>query len=310
MSPMRTSPKPSDLRRVLVVYKTTPLERYLDAGELDPDAGGDGDRDEVVSRLEAGHREHQRSVDLVQGVLERSGLEVVVDSTPTKREAAKADLVLAVGGDGTFLGSALQVEDTPMLGVNSAPSWSVGHYCGAVAEDFAETLDRIRSGEEPLVPLPRIAVHIGPRRVAHDALNDVLVAHRVPSASTRSILVVGGASERQTSSGLWVSTASGSTGAMRSAGGDAMDPGDRRLQYRVREPYRRTDQVLRLTGGIVPGPVDLVARNPHLSVWLDGQSRGHRVALGERVSLSIAERPLLVFGYTPHDPPAPPPAPS
>ena len=76
-----------------------------------------------------------------------------------------------------------------------------------------------------------------------------------------------------------------------------MEMGDRRLQYRVREPYSRSGATQSLTGGLTSGPVTLVARNPKLHVFLDGHLRTLGVGFGDEVSLSIAPSPLRVLGY-------------
>ncbi|MGM0575811.1 MAG: NAD(+)/NADH kinase [Myxococcota bacterium] len=292
-------PTQREIRRVLVVYKTSPYARYVETGELALAGGADGDRARVIDRLRRAHEANLRTIETVRAVLARQGIDTHEPERPTKRDAARADLMIAVGGDGTFLRSSRCVARTPMLGVNSAPNSSVGHYCATDGPGFEAALERIRAGEEPLVELTRIAAWIGRRRVPHDALNDVLFAHRVPAASTRCVLRDGRDAEFQTSSGVWVSTASGSTGAIRSAGGVHMEPLDRRLQYRSREPFLRPDQTLRMPGDVVDGPLELVARSPHLGVWIDGHGPCHRVHLGERVVLARSDRPLRVYGYHP-----------
>jgi NAD+ kinase len=287
-----------DIRRVLVVFKTSPYARYLRLGALADAAPSDEDAREVLERLRAADADNAAAGERVRQVLDRCGLEVRQDALPTKREAAWADLVVTVGGDGTFLRSSHHVDDTPMLGVNSAPTSSVGHYCGTNAQDFEATLDRVRRGDEAETPLSRIEVHIGQRRLPHLALNDVLFCHRLPAASTRYILRVGDVAERQTSSGVWLATASGSTGALRSAGGEPMAPGETRLQFRVREPYAGGGESENaLHQGLIDGPLELVARSPHLGVYLDGHEPCYRVGLAERVVLARASRPLRVFGY-------------
>jgi NAD+ kinase len=290
-----------DIRRVLVVFKTSPYARYLRLGALADPTPSDADTREVLERLRDADEENRGAADRVREVLDRCGLEVRQDALPTKREAAWADLVVTVGGDGTFLRSSHHVDDTPMLGVNSAPASSVGHYCGTNADAFEAMLDRVRSGEQALTELTRIEVLIGQRRLPHLALNDVLFCHRLPAASTRYILRVGERAERQTSSGVWLSTASGSTGALRSAGGHPMRPGDTRLQFRVREPYSAGGESKQsLHEGLIDGALELVARSPHLGVYLDGHEPCYRVGLAERVVLSRAARPLRVYGYRPH----------
>ncbi len=291
-------PDPPTVRRVLVVFKTSPFELYGDQGLLEGVAERGPDQARVVDRLRSAHEEHRRTVEIVAAELTRSDLDVLVRNRPTKRETAGVDLVITVGGDGTFLGSARRVDATPMLGVNSAPRTSVGNYCGATADTFAEMLGAIRDGDRAgWVDLRRIRIHIRDRLLPHSALNDVLICHRAAAAASRYLLRVGDHDEWQTSSGVWISTASGSTGAMHSAGGEAMAPDDARLQYLVREPCVVGRAPYSLTRGYVSDGLELVSRGPHLTVYLDGHHSAYQVGLCASVRVSPSPTPLWVYGF-------------
>ena len=67
------------------------------------------------------------------------------------------------------------------------------------------------------------------------ALNDVLIAHQHPAATSRYLVRLGRISETHRSSGLWVSTPAGSTAGIRSSGGAVLPLRSRRLQFRARE---------------------------------------------------------------------------
>lgn len=289
---------PPTVRRALVVFKTSPFEAYGDQGLLDGLAERGPDEARVLERLRAAHEEHQRTVERVAAELGRSDLDVLVRNRPTKRETAGVDLVITVGGDGTFLGSARRVDRTPMLGVNSAPGTSVGNYCGATGDTFAEVLRAICAGDEDgWVGLRRIRIHVRDRLLPHRALNDVLICHRAAAASSRYLLRVGDHDEWQTSSGVWISTASGSTGAIHSAGGEPMGSDDTRLQYLVREPCVAGREPYRLTKGYVSDGLHLVSRGPHLMVYLDGHHSAYQVGLCAPVRVSPSPTSLRVYGF-------------
>ena len=285
------------VRRVLVVYKTSPYDRYDEAGVLEIEGADDLDRRRILDRLGLAHRENAASAAVVSSALTASGVVVLQRQQPTKAEIAGVDLLIAVGGDGTFLRTAQRDVDVPMLGVNSSPSTSVGHYCGATAEDFGDVLEAILTGTIAPSPLTRIGLHVGARQLPHYALNDVLLAHRSPAASARYLLRIGDRSELQTSSGVWVSTASGSTGAIHSAGAAALPPEERRLQYLVREPFSPPAGGPVMVSGMLDEQLLLVSRSPHLAVFLDGHHRSYQVGFGTAVRIARAERPLPVFAY-------------
>jgi NAD+ kinase len=208
-------------------------------------------------------------------------------------------LVITVGGDGTFLATAQRVGDAVMLGVNSAPGSSVGHYCGTDSEGFEAALEELLAGQAPITRLGRIEMEIGTRRCPLLALNDVLFANRSPACASRYLLRVADAQSFQISSGIWVSTASGSSGAMHSAGGVVMEPGDHRLQFRVREPYGETLAADALTQGLTDSPIVVVPRTPNHMIYLDGQLRAYRVGFGSKVSFRLSDTPLRLARYRP-----------
>ncbi len=292
-----------DIRRVLVIYKTSPYDRYDELGVLGAQASAEtapvNAQERILARLERAHLANQRSISEVQDVLHRSGLEVTERQQPTKREAASVDLVITVGGDGTFLATAQRVSNALMLGVNSAPATSVGHYCATHASDFGDYLETVLSGNAEHVALDRIDCRVGNRTLPYRALNDILFAHRSPASSTRYLLEVDGDAEIHTSSGIWIATASGSSGAMRSAGGERMTTGQGELQYLVREPYTRQGMHVKLRQGRTRETITALARNHKLQVFMDGHLRAPSIGFGTRVAFSVSPHALKVIGY-PH----------
>src|SRR5690606_9231413 len=111
------------------------------------------------------------------------------------------------------------VANTPILGVNSAPNHSIGFFCAARRGNIGRLLNQALSGELPATKLTRMKVEVDGRRISNRVLNEALFCHEIPAATSRYILRYSGQREEQRSSGVWVGTAAGSTGALRSAGG-------------------------------------------------------------------------------------------
>jgi NAD+ kinase len=253
---------------------------------------------EVLARLEHAHDEHMTSLDAVREALLSSRVEVNEVRWPTLADTSEVDLVVTVGGDGTFLRCAMHVAGVPMVGVNSSPSYSVGHYCGLVADTVAEFLDSLRAGHEELVWLPRIQGTVGLSPLPHLALNDMLFCQRCPAASSRYTITLGGAVERHISSGVWVATPSGSTSAIRSAGGHVQGHQDAGLQYLVREAYAGLGGKPGMTGGTCQEELVLTPMSPDLMVFLDGHHQSFEVPLATPLVLKRVERSLPVYRYT------------
>ena len=101
----------------------------------------------------------------------------------------------------------------------------------------------------------------------------------------------------QVSSGVWIATQSGSTGAISSAGGEVMDFGDNRMQFHVTSPYKRGGNACTLSHGYSAEPLKFVSRSPNNAVYLDGPTLSYRLDFGSVLEVGLAPVPLEVYGY-------------
>lgn len=213
-----------------------------------------------------------------------------------RRAIARARLVISVGGDGTLLSSSHWVTEGALLGVNSAPRSSVGYLTLARRSNLARTLSRIASGALQPQPVARLEAEVE-GCVLPPALNDVLFAHEQPAATSRYRLRLGRRAEDHRSSGLWISTAAGSTAGIRSAGGQTMPLDSRRLQFRARELYRAHGRGFALETGFVEPGQELVVESAMAAGWLftDGARMATRFPFGATAVLRVAQEPLRLF---------------
>lgn len=275
--------------RIVVVPK--PLSLLPTVSEP---VASDPESQAIARRINLAHREHAHTIAVIGESLGGSLDQVSWVASPSAEDLVSADLIITIGGDGTFLTVARHVGTTPLFGVNSSPSTSTGHYCAATAATFASRLEDVVAKRVTASSLTRIAVDVDGVSVPLSALNDVLFAHRTPVASTRYALRLGEQSELQLSSGMWVATASGSTGALQSAGGSVMELDDERLQYRVREPYMRGATRPTLLGGFCDA-LEIVSRNDKNALFLDGHPEPIAVPFGARAQVRRAHTPLNAF---------------
>jgi NAD+ kinase len=286
-----------EINSVLIATKVTLYEHLARRGKDPRVEAMVAARPALWTRVEATHRETQTSREAVQRTLDRAGIRVHERRRWGGIPDCRYDAIVVVGGDGTVLDVARRVRSTPILAVNSSPTASVGHFCCAVAADFPEVLERVRSGAIEPSSLSRIRLTVDGMVHPHAALNDVLFAAEAPAETARYILSVGGEEEEQKSSGVWISTAAGSTGAVLSAGGVVMAPDDPGLQYVVREPFYRYDsgERYRLVQGIVrSGGVSFLSRMIRGGVYIDGQRTAARIGYACRVDLTPDAPPLRI----------------
>lgn len=304
--------------RVLVVYKKDAYQQYLQ-GQRDP---------RLIQLLRRGHPDvvdmrrahavHEEALDGVTHALRTLQVDFDLadraDVSPVPRLHRGAspwygvrvrrryDLIVSVGGDGTFLQAARSVTRTPILGVNSDPSRSEAVFCAATRRTFA-TLCRLALARRlPRLRLYRLELLLNGRRAPQRALNDVLIAHDDPATMSRYRLRVGGREELQKSSGVWISTAAGSSSAVLAAGGVRLPWGSRRFQYRPRELYQGRLLRSRLTGSILAPTTSvrvtwLMRRG---CVFLDGPRVKIPLRFADRIEVRLATTdPLDVLGLRP-----------
>lgn len=276
------------VQHVVVVPKPLELIPTLP----DPSAD-DPDSQTIARRLALARAEHGDAIEQVRACLAARCPEARWLDTPSREGLSGADLVITIGGDGTFLTVARHATAQPLLGVNSSPSTSVGHYCAATPATFEGVLDAVLHGRASPTPLTRIRAEIDGQRVPFDALNDVLFAHRVPVSSTRYALRVGERVELHLSSGIWVATGSGSTAAIRSAGGEVCAMTDQRLQWRVREPYVGRGEARRLLAGFTESGLEIMSRSDKNALFVDGHADIYPVGFGVRARLYPSPDPLF-----------------
>lgn len=246
-------------------------------------------------------REQERTLATLYEALARldvSPLTVSVDALDAKarKAIARARLVISVGGDGTLLTTSHWVTGGLLLGVNSAPRSSVGYLTFARRSTLARTLSQIASGALQPHPVARLEAEVE-GRVLPPALNDVLLAHEQPAATSRYRLHLGRRAEDHRSSGLWISTAAGSTAGIRSAGGQPMPLDSRRLQFRARELYRAHGRSFALESGFVEPGQELVVESAMAAGWLftDGARMATRFPFGATATFRVAKEPLRLL---------------
>jgi NAD kinase len=181
------------------------------------------------------------------------------------------DVVVVLGQDGTVANTAKYVGACPLIGVNPDPERFDGVLLPFRVDGLRRALEQTLGGQPRVkeVTLAEAVLSDGQRLLA---FNDLFLGARTHvSAHYRVRTTAGSKWERQSSSGVIISTGAGSTGWLSSVctmasamsqrlGGEALEPvhfawDDPRLYYVVREPF-----VSKHSGATqVAGPVTLGA---------------------------------------------------
>ena len=285
--------------RVIVVVKRSAYRRYVEQ-EGDPRARKlIRRRDPTVANWRQAHDDHMRTVDAVTSVLDSLGARALtLKGSHASFDSEGAALVVAVGGDGTLLAASHNVGRVPVLGVNSAPRFSVGFFCAARRTNLKKTLGGALDGSLGKVRLARMSVSVNGRIRSKRVLNEALYCHSSPAATSRYLLSHKRVREEHKSSGFWIGPAAGSTAAQRSAGGRILPLRSRKLQLVVREPYPSFGRKYRLSRFLID-PGERVTADSMMTdacMFLDGPYRRIGFGLGDSASFTMSEEPLIVLG--------------
>ena len=294
------------LNRVAVIYKKSNRENLQERGLWDV---VEKQEPFLVSKILRAHEKHASSLQNLRALLDRRN----ISHHFYRREEAFPrneifDLFMSLGGDGTFLYCTQQTPPSPLLGINSAPGESVGHYCKFNALDEISELDSFLTKSLEDMPKPqaveRLQVFMDGEPVDTPILNDVLVTESNPAEISSYLISYSGSgsgsgkTEWHKSSGVWISTSGGSSAAYRSAGGEVFPAynakNKRQYGFIVRELYGAENT---LRQGLVSEEeaFEITSNMMNGVVYIDGFRTKFPFPLGSKLSIRFHPRPLLAY---------------
>lgn len=254
-------------------------------------------------KLSISHRPREWSQQHEKGIaaIEKELTSLGIKYTPIDREEISkkitADLIIAVGGDGTVLASSHITQDTPILGVNSAPKYSVGFFCKATVDNFNDEIGKVI--EDKIAPreLPLIETLVDGKPLNNLALNEILFSAKLPAETVRYQISIDGVTETHRSSGIWICAGPGSSAATLSAGGKKLQIDSSNIQFVVREPCPRPDEKYRSTHKILTSDeiLSIQSEIPDAVIYIDGPRISHPIAFESKLTFRIAKRRLKIF---------------
>lgn len=245
------------------------------------------------------HSENKKTIETVKKAIKEARIhhKIIYRASLRKIKFVKGfDLIIAVGGDGTLFESARHAGSTPLMLVNSDIINSVGYFSSANRFNFNKVFKRYLEGKLRKIKLPCLSIIINGKLVEDRVLNDVLFTNQIPSLSTKYILKYGKFRETQKSSGIWIATPSGSTGAIKSAGGKKMKITARSLQYLVREPLNQNS--LKFINGIVGKKIEIISSTRKAMLFVDGILNTIPVNVGDKIEVSISKNYFELIGFS------------
>lgn len=215
------------------------------------------------------------------------------DLEAQRRELPSTDVLVVLGGDGTFLRATQAVAeiDVPILGINLG---KVGFLSKAEANELEPVLEQLIAGAYSIrerMGLTGVILPAGrPAEDAFTALNDIVVARGSLARVVRLDVTID-TSHLATfvADGLVIASPTGSTGYSFSAGGPILDPQSRNLVVTPIAGY------LSAIRSIVVSPRQVVrcrVLDAHEAlVSIDGRE-DRRIAVGDVVEVRAMDRPI------------------
>jgi len=160
------------------------------------------------------------------------------------------DLVLSVGGDGTFLETVLKVGDfgIPIAGVNTG---RMGFLSNISEDEIGRSIDLLCKGEYEVVERTLIRVTNPSGMFGQEspvALNEITIQKADPSMITINVYIDSTYLNTYWADGLIVSTATGSTAYNLSVGGPILSPEDKSIIISPISAHNMTIRPIVLSG--------------------------------------------------------------
>ena len=186
-------------------------------------------------------------------------------------EGIRPDLVLSVGGDGTFLESVLQVRDSgvPIAGVNAGRMGFLAN----IHDDIEGSLEKIIKREYTIINrhLIELVKPFGAMGRSNVALNDITIQKADLNMVMVKVFVDDLYLNTYWSDGLIISTATGSTAYNMSTGGPILSPADDSIIISPLSPHTLSVRPI-----VLPGSsrlrLEVEGRSPEFLVTCDFRS--------------------------------------
>ncbi len=239
---------------------------------------------------------HEKCIENIKKIISGINFEIIDVDNINKNHFDNVDLVITAGGDGTFIKAASFLNDTLIIGINSEPELSEG-FLTSIHENEMHYLKEMISGKYKIIERERAEVKINGNKIIDLALNDVYVGSKLQFHTSRYIIELKDTKEEQRSSGVLVSTGSGSTAWYESAGGKPFHYTDKKLKFLVREPY--TQRIFRPE--ILTGEINEKEKINFESKRYDGgiisvdSFKMYDFNLGDKAEIKMSNKPLKVI---------------
>jgi len=244
------------------------------------------------------------AADLAEVVRRRGGTTVVatddgdgvpgLPAVPLAELGPAIDVLVILGGDGTFLHGASLVADhgVPLLGINLGTLGFMTHYTLADAQTAVEAVADQKLGIEERMRLKVTVRSAGKEIESRTALNEAVIQRATPRLLDLQAELEDGVITTYKADGLIISTPTGSTAYNLAAGGPILTPDLEAIVLTPICPHTLTNRPVVIRAD-ARASVTNVSTHP-VTMTVDGRWT-RDLAPGDSVDVRKADRPLRTF---------------
>lgn len=203
------------IKKVLVVEKVTRFEYLQKKNELE---NLEHEKYQMIYNFDQEHSNVRKEV--LQKLSDNDfDFQIIKEKALSNINLNNIDLIITLGGDGTFLNVAKKLQNQIIMGINSEPGQSVGHITKFNLQNLTQTLIDLKSGLYNVELWDRLSVTINGTDLPFLALNEVLVGKLNIYQTSKLQINLENLQGYCLGNGIIVSTKMGSTAFYKSAGG-------------------------------------------------------------------------------------------
>ena len=199
---------------------------------------------------------HRRGATIYLNIMEPNGIHFrddrrIIMFSEVSELPGDTYMIMSVGGDGTFLETAMRVRETgiPVAGINTG---RLGFLANIPDDDIGKAIEMLLSGDYDVINRSMLEV-VSPEELFGEgnslALNEVTIQKTDQGMITITVRVNGIFLNTYRADGLIISSATGSTAYSLSVGGPILSPSDESIIIAPMSPHNLTIRPIIVTGG-------------------------------------------------------------
>ncbi len=244
--------------------------------------------------------EYKRTLNLVKKILKKYKIKYhLADRDRLKFEQFHTkDLIIAVGGDGTFLRAAQFVKNEILLGVNADVKSKEGFFMEGNKKNFEKKMKKIINDEFEIKKYPRLEAYINRKRIDALALNEFYIGAKKGYHAAKYTIKINDYEERHKSSGILVATPAGSYAWASACVNRKLSLKSKTMLFVVREPYQgKIFKNYRLKHGLLGKKDGIKIKSEMLDgvIVADSVSREYPFKNGSSVTVKLSDKYLRVI---------------